>query len=424
MSDTSILGFFTPPGAVPGTGLLPLTKNATATFGTLSPILVAQVIPELPGIFGGYPDNSDITPSAILTAFYAALAFVYLFVFLKNWSAGHRFSATLCLALYAVAKAVGFGMRIKWAKDVLFVQIGLASVVFTLVPTLYVNVFIMYIANRVFTWRHPQAGKSLWFQVLSHTIYTLVLGIILMAILGTALPFLYFYDEEHLAMCQKVAKFAGICNILYACAGLIVLIMAYSFKPGTIDHRLWGVPPKSEEELPVTFQATWIEKFSLFYYPKKGSQRRLPEGAISVISSAGPVAYGYSRPANDLSTQHGNGTSMKTNVIIIIICSLLLTIDSSFRLPTLFILKPIGGGPNNVPFSSWVFRNYIYYIFYGGVEYIVNIILLVSRVDLRFYIPDRFGSERYTEVENNAEKTNNNGHDQSFEASDYHDQPK
>jgi hypothetical protein len=85
-----------------------------------------------------------------------------------------------------------------------------------------------------------------------------------------------------------------------------------------------------------------------------------------------------------------------TNALILTLGVAILLIEIICRVVSVFIIdKPRGGGQPMGPgtpvghMQYWVFRNYPFYMFQGGTEWLVPLMLLITRADLRFYIPDK-----------------------------------
>lgn len=392
-----ILALVTPQGKVPGTGLHKVVSmlgqlgGGAAQNPAAKERLAHAVLGELPGLFGDYPSSSDVGPSSLFIALFSIFALSHFYIFLRNKMNGQNFWPSFGLAMYCVMRVIGFGLRINWSFDNMRVQTGIAATVFCVVPVVYISIMNMLFGHRIFTWRHPETGDSKWFNGIMITTYLIVLGVIAMGILGQAIPYLYFLDDRHLRMCRQVAQAAAILQTLYSFAGLALIIIAYTFKPGTIDHR-FGKFGKAgyKAELPATISPVWIESTGLFYFPKKGSQIRyfkdqVPEGkAIRVIASKNPPADGL---ATNHTGNHPNGPSITTAVMLVLITSVLLSLSSAFRTASTFNIKP-RAGIDGRPLSSWLYHKWLLYFFFGAIEVIVNVLYLVFRADLRFYIPD------------------------------------
>ncbi|KAA8915386.1 hypothetical protein TRICI_002464 [Trichomonascus ciferrii] len=384
-----ILGLMTPPEFAPGTGIIPLNKNATEIYEVIPDVIVKRVVTQMNGLFGDYPDESDLAPCILFMILYLIISGGHLVIFIRNTQRGHKFLLSLGLCGYALFRVIGFGLRIAWSKDVLNISMGIASTVFCQVPVLLLNVMTMFMAHRIFTWRHPQTGRATWFRAFNIQLYVMVIGVIIMAILGTSIPYIYYLDEEHFKMCQKAAQAAGCLQVAYAMGGVIVIALAWSVKPGKIDSRLFNVPEKRPEEYPATLQPYWIDHFRPLYYVNPKEIKTASHGVIPVIASREKPANGLSRPQNPHRHHH---PSIYTSIAIVIGSCLTLTFCCCFRLATLFIIRPRGG--YGAPFGHFTYRNIVFYVLYGALELLVNIMLMVTRVDLRFYAPDKKAGER------------------------------
>lgn len=379
-----ILGLMTPPEYAPGTGIIPLNKNATEVFEVIPDVIVQRVVTQMNGLFGDYPDQSDLAPSIVFIILFSVICGGHLIIYARNTLRGHRFPLSLGLSCYAFFRVIGFGLRIQWSKNVLNIPVGIASTVFCQVPVLLLNVMTMFMAHRIFTWRHPQTGRATWFRGFNIQLYVMVLGVIVMAILGTSIPYIYYLDESHFKQCQKAAQAAGVLEVAYAMAGIIVIALAWSVKPGSIDHRLWGVPHKKPEEYPATLQPYWIDHFRPLYYANPKEIKSAGIKVIPVIPSREKPANGLSRPQNPHRYHH---PSIYTSIAIVVGSCLVLTFNCCFRLATLFIIKPRGG--YGAPFGHFTYQSIVFYVLYGALEFLVNIMLMLMRVDLRFYAPDK-----------------------------------
>lgn len=391
-SSLSPLSLFSPPWAAEGTGLLEVVNITQSTYGSLPPTLVAQIVPFLPGLFGDYPNKSnDIGPSALFVALFAIMGFANLYVCVRNWMSGYKTYSWVAMTCYAFSMMIGFALRLQWAQDVLQVRLGVASVVFTQLPMLILNSMCFLYGERIFAWRHPQTAHSRWFKAIILGVYVLVVGIIVMAIVAQAVPFLYFLTPKHYKMCQQVTQAAAILNLLYGMTGSTLVQIAFLFKPGTIDHRMFRYPSAiAYDENPNMAQATWIERTSLLYFPPKGCQIPAPKNSYRVMPTRQAPHGGIANLLNGLDER---APSVVTATLVVLGVSLMLTFSLCFRAASVFVLKPRGGflptsfqtsGPS---MNSFTFRNYVFYIWYGAFQLLVNVIFLVFRCDLRFCIP-------------------------------------
>lgn len=384
-----LVGLLTPPEYAPGTGVIPMVANATEVFEVLPPIMVKRVLVQLNGLFGDFPENSvDRAPCILFLILFAIIAGGHLVIFIRNVIRGHQFYLSLGLAFYALCRIIGFGLRLGWANNVLNIKMGIASVVFNQIPVLLLNVMTMFMAHRVFTWRHPQLGSSVWFRTFNWILYCLVMGVIVMAILGTGLPFIYYMTESEFKQCQRAAQAAGVLECLYAFSGNFVLLLAWALKPGVFDDHLRSVKSRHPEYYPATLQPYWIDHFRPFYYIKPEERKTAHYPVLAVIASREKPANGLSRPQNPHRNDH---PSIIISIAIIVFTSCILTFNACFRVASVFIVKPRGGF--GAPYGSFTYHPVTFYVLYGALEFLVNIGLMLLRVDLRFYVADTESSQ-------------------------------
>lgn len=475
MSTPDLLSFFTPSWAQPGTGLPDVARAAVNFTGGVgvSRDLQLIIIPMLPGLFGDYPISSDVAPCAVFIAAYGLLFLAYGFLLVNNWRAGYRSWLLPAFMAYCLCKMIGYGLRINWTQDLLRINLGVASVVFNLVPVVLLNLICMVFGYRVFKWRHPVTGGSTWMKYLINHVYVLVVPILVMATVSQALPYIRFMTPNAFHVCQRITKAAAVLNFLYSFCGVALVQIAFSFKPGTIDDRLFRIPKRTRSttgDLPTVVQPYWIRNVSLFSFPRFPTKeaehthstgfdtsysspyrliasREAPAGCIcrvrsppmdgddfahfeglhsrqdSSVSSSSNIddispnsnkkkttTFEHNEKVNydttveaDESSQYelgvGSPPSIKVAIAIVVVMSLGLALSTLMRLVSVFISGPRGGfiptstakAPSNpnqsTHMNSWFYRNYVEYIFYGGLEWCINVMLIVYRADLRFYVP-------------------------------------
>lgn len=388
-----VLSFITPSGKVPGTGLKELTKilGGQSAKGNLNKIFYT-IKDEIPNLFGGYPcESKDVAPSALFVAIFGLITVAYFYIFIKNYRRGQVFWPSFGLGVYALIRVIGFGLRIKWAENVTDIDVAITSSVFSFVPALYISIINMLFGHRIFTWRHPETGNAVWFNTFMNTTYCMVVPFIVIAIVSQAVPAVHYLSEEANLKCVRLMQAMSVLNSLFPFAGLILIAFAYIFPPGTLDHQFGKFHKKgTKETLPYTISATWIENTGMFYFPKKGSQFKFldtqPEGkAVRIIPSINEPAGGF------YSVHHGgvhtNGPRMISNVVLIAVTSVLLSVVSCFRSASTFLQVAHMDGIHDSG-SHWVYSGWLFYLTMGAFEVIVNVLYLILRVDLRFYIPD------------------------------------
>lgn len=398
-----LLKLVTPAGKVPGTGLLQLEKSmskmgggaggGTTSGGSPDPNNVFDLIKdEIPSIFGGYATNSDLAPSIVFVACFGILTLGHLYIFVKNFRRGHKFWASAGLALYCFFRVIGFGLRTKWAHEQANVNLGIATTVFTLVPAVYVSMMNMLFGHRIFTWRHPETGDAPWFNSFMLSNYISVIPFVVVGIVAQAIPNIYFLTPHQVKIFSQLTQAMTILEAMFPFSGLVLIFTAYAFPTGTLDRKFGCFHKKgSKQNLPATFSPSWIKHVGVNYFVKRGSQVQFyedePEAkAVRVIASNETPAGGH------CSHHHGginsDGPSIKTNVGLILITSIILSIGPTFQAASTFKQIPSMDGltHNN---NSWLFKSWLMYMWMGAGEVIVNILFLVMRIDLRFYIPDR-----------------------------------
>lgn len=428
---SGILSVVTPAGKVIGTGVLPAIQNFKLKFGDyIDPSIVNEVKEQLSGLFGGFPNSDDIAPAALFTAIFSVFTVAYFYIFIRDYKNGHRFWAFFGLGFYSILRLLGFALRIKWSSDVMQIQLAAATMVFSSISVLFLNMLNMLFGHRIFTWRHPETGNSRWFKGCMIIVYLLIFALVVMSILGQGIPYLYFLTPANYKACHDVEKVVGVVQTLYAFAGIFLIAIAYAIPPGRIGtlhyqlrNRNQGVRPLG---LPKTFSATWIKSTSMFYFPNRqdaldnthkgeaayiveenelssglrneaekqvnGSEdtngkMKSSKGYIRVMPSDREPACGLVSHNDDVNP---NGPKIPTAIILILCTSSLLCISNAVRCVSVFIIsqRAHAGGAAIAGHSSWVLKSWVLYLFYGVFEVIINTLLLVFRADLRFYIPD------------------------------------
>lgn len=366
-------------GAASGTGILKLLPMAQDMFGgTVPDYLVKYSLSQQIAIFGDYPTSDDIAPSAIFTAIFAIFFIAHSYVFLKNMSRGHKFWLSIGFAFYTLMRVVGFAMRISWADDIQRLRVGMASEVFIIVPIVLLASFNLVLAQRIFTWRHPHIGSKNWFWACMIIVYTVVTGVVVMAILGALIPYIYFLSEHHYTMCKQVVRAAAVLCVLYSVLAINLVVGAFLIKPTPKSDKIW------------TYQPWWIESFGLFYYVKKNACQKAEEtfalrepsaeDAVRIIPST--IHYHNTLEKVQSVTSKKGTLTHNTSIAIIALTTIILLISSIFRCVSTFIDQTYAN-------QSWIFDKTVMYIMFGALETIINLAYLIGRVDLRFYRPDK-----------------------------------
>ncbi|CDK27368.1 unnamed protein product [Kuraishia capsulata CBS 1993] len=377
--------------AADGTGikkLVKLTQNLLHT-KTIPKYLVDYVQAQQQSQFGGYPDHKDIAPSAIFTAVFAIFFIAHLSIFIKNYSRGHIFWPGLALAFYALCRWLGFALRIVWAKNIMKIDVGLASEVLLALPILFLATINLILAQRVFTWAHPAGGNSRPYWIFMSVLYFAVFAVVLMTIVAGVIPYLYFLSEKHFNMCKNVMKVSAILDVLYTLTAISLILLS------------WILPTTANDRAQMVYQPTWIESFHLLYYPPRGAAQRAEREFVerhgTHVRPARTITFVHTKDSRLMSFFKFNNVH-SASLFLIARTSFLVLIGAVFRAVGLFLNRTAGQ-------KDWIYKPVVMYILWGLLETIINIWYLVDRIDLRFYKPSAIRWKKYGEVEPKAPET-------------------
>lgn len=359
-----------------GTGIMPLIVYTRNLIGhEISPQLMKFAIAAQMNLFGGFPRERDIVPSAIMVGLFCVLAIAHTLVFALNYSRGHYFWISIIWSWNCVLRILGFALRIVWVKNVPNVPAALTSELFLILPSVILVTFNLILAQRIFTWRHPVGGSRRLFWGVMLTLYGVVLLVIAMTIPAAFVPFIHFLSILAYELWKQVNMVSSVLIILYSLTSISLLGLAYFFQPTRKDENLY------------TYQPWWIESFSPFYFVKKNAAREAEETfmkrnsnhrhAIRVIAAT----HHHYNMVEGLTNQRGVLKHNKS-LLIVSVSTILIFVGAVFRSITIFQNK------RNYD-SSWVCDYRLLIVIYGGFEAFINVLYLVGRVDLRFYRPDR-----------------------------------
>lgn len=207
------------------------------------------------------------------------------------------------------------------------------------------------------------------------TMYVVVGFLVVSTVLASFVPYINLLSKSAYVKWRKVNMATGICVILYSLTSISLISLSYLFPPTAKDESLY------------TYQPWWIESFSTFYFVQPGAAQNAEETfmkrnhnhrhAIRVIAAT----HHHYNMVEGLTNQRGN---LKHNVSMALICTttLLIFIGSLCRCIVLFqdrIARHLS------PAGSPI----LMYICWGAFEWIINVLYIIGRVDLRFYRPDR-----------------------------------
>lgn len=361
--------------AVEGTGItfiLAFTQNITGK--DVPDVFLKYAVSFQNSLFGDYPVKSDIAPSIAFAVIFGVLGFIHLFIFLINYSRGHYFWISFVWFLNCIFVLIGYALRAKWSTDIKLLQMGLASEIFLIIPSIVFVSFDLILAQRLFTWRHPVGGSRWLFWNIMFSLYGAVAFLIAITIVASFVPYIYKLSSKSWTQWKQVVQATSILVIAYSLTSLSLIALSYLFPPTAKDENLY------------TYQPWWIESFSPFYFVQPGAAQAAEETfmkrnhnhrhAIRVIAAT----HHHYNMVEGLTNQRGN-LEHNVSMLLILVTTVLIFIGALFRCIVCFENKiQRHGGP--------LTKNYVMYIVWGGFEAIINVMYIIGRVDLRFYRPD------------------------------------
>lgn len=395
-----------------GTGVyVTVARGKNLVGDNLPPVFIHNVIGKQLNLLGKYPLHNDVAPLILFACIFLVITILHFALFLINYSRGHYFMLNLIWAFTMMIRMLSFILRATWAVNIVNVKEGIAGEVFFVIPNVLLVSTNLILAQRLFTWRHPVGGTRRLFWVFMISLYLLAAIILAVAILSSAIPYLYYLSTERFFVYINLNRWASIMVIVYS-------LTATSL----IGLSLW-LPTKKDENR-YTYQPWWIESFAPFYFIKKGAAQEAAETfmkrnsnhrhATRVIAAT----HHHFKVVKGLSNQRGD---LKHNVslVIIIISTVCLLIASILRAIVVFQARTnFKSGPAAEPVSM--------YFSWGVFEVIVNLVYIIGRADLRFYRPDRLPKKvraiitaEQTAVVSSAESEEENDDDDDDEEEDY-----
>lgn len=363
-------------GRDPGTGIKPFVKYGKNLLGPKLPqILLDYNVGVQVNLFGGYPQQSDLVPLAIFAAVFSIFSIAHLAIFIINCSRNHYFYLSLYWSAYGILRVLGFGLRIRWLKDITLVDLAIADEAMLVLGGVFLSASNLILAQRLFSWRHPVGGVRRLFRYTMYVLYMIVAGVIAMTVLACAIPYLYYLSTQAFLNYKICVMTSAILIILYSLTAIFLLALSYFFQPTRKDENLY------------TYQPWWIESFSPFYFVKKGAKIEAEETfmkrnhnhrhAVRVIAAT----HHHYNMVEGLTNQRGT-LKHNTSILIILISTVFLFLASVCRSIAVFQANTAFRGGR-------ICEPVLMYICWGLLEAIINLLFLIGRVDLRFYRPDK-----------------------------------
>ena len=164
-------------GAAEGTGIRLNVDQAHNLLGkNIPPSLVDYTLGTQINLFGSYPDESDVVPSAIFTAVFAILGILHLIIFSMNFSRGHYFWLSFGVVRILSYKSGWMGPSNYVGQNITITQMGISNEVFLIIPSIILVSINLILAQRLFTWRHPVGGSRKLFWSIMIGLYIVLLG--------------------------------------------------------------------------------------------------------------------------------------------------------------------------------------------------------------------------------------------------------
>lgn len=359
-----------------GTGVLYIVKFAKNLMGDTLPLnLVRYAVSTQISLFGDYPIGEDLAPSIVFTVLFGITGFFHFLVFFINFSRGHYFWISFVWGINCIMKLLGFLLRAVWSQDQTKIAVGLTSEVFLIIPSIIFASFDLILAQRLFTWRHPVGGSRRLFWNFMISLYIIVAILVGITIAASFVPYIHLLSLSSWEKWRKVNMFTGVMVIVYSLTSISLIGLSYLFPPTTKDENLY------------TYQPWWIESFRTFYFVQPGAAQEALESfmkrnhnhrhAVRVIAAT----HHHFNMVEGLSNQRGN---LKHNysIALISITTLLIFVGSIGRCVVLF--------QDRIQINlSPACNKWFMYVAWGVFEFIINVLYIIGRVDLRFYRPDR-----------------------------------
>ncbi|CCG25985.1 hypothetical protein CORT_0C06120 [Candida orthopsilosis Co 90-125] len=357
-----------------GTGVYCIVDQAHGLMGPkIAQTLINNVIGKQIDLLGRYPYSSDVAPSILFAALFGIVALLHLFIFLINTYRGHYFLLSLFWAFTNLIRFMSFVYRAVWAQDIINVRMGIADEILLVIPSILLISGNLILAQRLFTWRHPVGGSRNLFWFFMMSLYCIVAVLLVVAILASAIPYMYFLSPSRFNVYKNLNKF------------VCVMLISYTLTASSLIGLSFWLPTKKDERL-YTYQPWWIESFAPFYFVKKGAAQEAEatfmkrnsnhRHAIRVIAAT----HHHYNMVEGLTNQRGD---LKHNIslFVVIISTIGVFVPAILRAVVVFQTRQQKtSSPAAAPTSM--------YFCWGVFEFVMNVSYIVGRADLRFYRPD------------------------------------
>ncbi|KAG5419154.1 hypothetical protein I9W82_002921 [Candida metapsilosis] len=357
-----------------GSGVYNIVAQAQGIMGPrIAQTFINNVIGKQIDLLGRYPTSSDVAPSILFATLFGVIALLHLFIFIMNTYRGHYFLLSIFWSFTNLIRCVSFVYRAAWAKDIINARMGIGDEVLLVIPSILLISANLILAQRLFTWRHPVGGSKKLFWFFMMFLYGIVAILLVVAILSSAIPYLYFISKSRFNIYKNLNKF------------VCVLLITYTLTASALIGLSFWLPTKKDERL-YTYQPWWIESFAPFYFVKKGAAQ---EGestfmkrnsshrhAIRVIAAT----HHHYNMVEGLTNQRGD-LQHNVSLLIVIVSTIGVFVPAILRAVVVFQTRQQKtSSPAAAPVSM--------YFCWGVFEFVMNMSYIIGRADLRFYRPD------------------------------------
>ena len=356
------------------TGADTLVRITNNLLGGIPITLVNTVVNNQFNILGGYPGKEVLAGSIIFIIVNVILLFSYISIFIFNLTRGHLFWPHTLLIIYSASKIIGWSLFLCFNTQKTMVNSLIGAYSFLIASSIFLVACNLIFSQRIFTWRHPVGGDRKLFNNVMYGHYIVVVMLIIMALYCQATPYARLLKPSTFDKYYVVVRLCSVLVVMYTLTATILIALSYFLPPTANDENLY------------TYQPWWIESFSPFYYVRPGAAREAEQTfmkrthnhrhAVRVIAAT----HHHYKVVSGLSNARGD---LKHNIslIIISISTMLLFIQAVVRCVSVF--------GNKQYYDQDTFNSpAMGFIMFGLFEFIINLLFLVGRVDLRFYRPD------------------------------------
>ncbi|KAJ8098657.1 hypothetical protein POJ06DRAFT_257633 [Lipomyces tetrasporus] len=314
-----------------------------------------------PAMFGDYPVRKhDIAGSVVCIVCFLVLAVVNMTMLRRNLARGHKFIPSGAMFGLCMARIITFSMRLAYTTHPTNINISIAANIFLAAGVVILFILNILFSQRVFTSRHPSLAYvgSLFYTVM-RAFYISVIVFLIVLIVTTGV----YYHTNHTVQ-QGISQFRKVAMVYFVVS---------AFLPIPIVAAAYWIPRSEKDETWPVHYAHWIERYSGLYSP---DPRRKPSAAEFYAE----IPQGETRRPVHVIPPPERG-ARQVSVALILIAAVILTFATAVRTASSFVVVSLLEKP-------WYDYRVTMYLCIALAELLVEIMWIVGRVDLKFYIPD------------------------------------